>query len=184
MQNAFLGNAVPDPVFHDDLDKISVRGTRNKTLFRAVMRDAHHCNGPSDVLDVAMTINEGILTEPLQAIEVRRLAASVWKYTSEGRNRVGQHGAWFTQKQIAALVTIPHLMALIGWLMGQNRPDSVGFLVADAMRDKYLPTWSREKFRAVRAMAVKTGWLVRTSAPRQGHAALYRWGPTRFGQRS
>lgn len=184
MQNPFVGNAVPDLVLDEGFNKIHVRGTRNNTLFRAVMRDAHYCDKLSDVLDVAKTINEGTFTEPLSDIEVGRLAASVWKYTSEGRNRIGQHGAWFTQKQIATLITVPHLMALIGWLMGQNRPDSAGFLVADAMRDRYMPTWSREKFREVRSMAVRTGWLVRTRAPRQGYAAIYRWGPTRFGRLS
>src|SRR5215510_15064455 len=65
---------------------------RNNALFRLVGRNAHYCDDFDQLLDCARTQNDQF-GEPMQDAEVVKVAQSVWKMTSEGLNRFGQHGA-------------------------------------------------------------------------------------------
>jgi hypothetical protein len=93
---------------------------RNNWLFRQLGRDAHHCDDFDSLLDRARTLNEQFAVS-LPDSEVVRAAKSVWKMTSEGRNRFGQYGAWISVNEIDGLVADPYLCTLLGWLRAHNR---------------------------------------------------------------
>src|SRR5215831_10844400 len=114
------------------------------------------------------------LCVPLEEAEVMRTAKSVWKMTTEGRNRFGQYGAWLSVSDVDRLVSDPHLCALLSWLKAHNGPDR-HFFVADGLKDKF--GWPRRQFTKARRAAIDGGWIVQASVPRRGHAAAYVWGP-------
>ncbi|WP_407149870.1 bifunctional DNA primase/polymerase [Bradyrhizobium sp. ORS 86] len=151
-------------------------GERNKVLWRHCMRDAHSCDTFDDLLDVARTFNEDSCVPPLDDDEVVNVARSAWKYTMDGTNRIGRHGAWLSAASLDEMVQDPYFTALIAWLQAQNGPDA-RFLVADGLREKF--GWPREQFRRVRRKAVRTGWIVPLTKPKPGKAVEYRWGEAR-----
>jgi hypothetical protein len=146
---------------------------RNNWLFRKLGREAHYCDDFDSLLDCAQTLN-GQLCVPLEDAEVMRTAKSVWKMTTEGRNRFGQYGAWLPVSDVDRLVSDPHLCALLSWLKAHNGPER-HFFVADGLKDKF--GWPRRQFATARRRAINGGWIVQASEPRRGHAAAYVWGP-------
>ncbi|WP_027545332.1 primase C-terminal domain-containing protein [Bradyrhizobium sp. WSM2254] len=127
------------------------------------MRDAHSCDTFDDLLDVARSFNEDSCIPPLDADEVVNVARSAWKYTMEGTNRIGRHGAWLSAASLDDMVQDPYFTTLIAWLQAQNGPNA-RFLVADGLREKF--GWPREQFRRVRRKAIRTGWIVPLTKPK------------------
>jgi Bifunctional DNA primase/polymerase, N-terminal/Primase C terminal 1 (PriCT-1) len=146
---------------------------RNNRLFRQLGREAHYCDDFDSLLDCARTLNEQF-GAPLEEAEVIRTAKSVWKMTTEGRNRFGQHGAWLSVSDVDQLVSDPYLCTLLSWLKAHNRSGR-HFFVADGLKDKF--GWPRRQFKKTRRRAIDGEWIVQASAPRRGHAAAYSWGP-------
>ena len=60
------------------------RGARNQSLFAALMHEALTASDEEDLVRKAIAINE-TYDPPLDFAEVRKVAASVWRYKSEGR---------------------------------------------------------------------------------------------------
>jgi hypothetical protein len=70
-------------------------------------------------LDRARTLNERF-EEPMPDGEVATIARSIWKYTSKGRNRFGQHGSWLPLADVDALIAEPFTLELLNWLQARN----------------------------------------------------------------
>ena len=158
-----------------------VIGRRNNVLFRACMKQAHHCDDLESLIDVALTVNAEVLP-PMDDAEVIKVAKSAWGYTERGENRFGQTGAWLAQSNVNALARDPALCALILWLKAANGPKAE-FLVADGLcAPKYLG-WPIDRLRQARRRAIETGWIVKIRREVKGVAALYRWGPASRGER-
>lgn len=150
-------------------------GGRNDTLFRQLGRDAHVYDNFEQLLDRAKTLNEQF-GEPLETARVVSTAQSVWRMTTEGRNRFGQHGAWFNGAELPELVRDPHLHALLSFLRWKNGPDA-RFLVANGLKDtSCFDTWSRADFIGARRRAIEEGWIEQIAKPSPGRGALYIWG--------
>jgi hypothetical protein len=143
---------------------------RNNWLFRQLGREAHSCDDFDQLLDRGQTLND-CLGDPMQEAEVAKIAGSIWKYTTEGRNRFGQHGAWITVNEVDSLVADPYELALLSWLDAHNRSDSK-FLVADGLHK--LLGWPRRPFQAARRRLIERGRLIPITRPRPGYAVLYR----------
>ena len=105
--------------------------------------------------------------------EVRKIADSVWKMTTEGRNRFGQHGAWLTTSDVDSLVAQPDVLALLVWLKARNCPNSK-FLVADGLAN--LLGWSRRTFKAARRRLIQSKRIIPLNRPAPGVSVKYRWG--------
>jgi len=89
---------------------------------------------------------------PLEEAEVIRIARSVWKITTEGRNRFGRYGAWLSVNDVDQLVADPHLCTLLSWLKAHNGPGR-HFLVADGLRHRF--GWPRRQFTKARQRAIE-----------------------------
>ena len=89
-----------------DASAMGADSGRNNWLFRQLGREAHHCDDFDALLDRARTLNEQFAV-PLEETEIVRIARSVWKMTSEGRNRFGQYGAWLSVNDVDQLVARP-----------------------------------------------------------------------------
>ena len=83
-----------------------------------------------------------------------RVAKNAWSYTHQGRNRFGQHGAWFPTDEVIAL-TAPgrhDALILLAYLRGQNGPDAT-FMIANGMAKNL--GWDRERFAKTRKLLVE-----------------------------
>jgi bifunctional DNA primase/polymerase-like protein/primase-like protein len=65
--------------------ELVIDGARNNTLWRQCMRTVHSCETFDALLDTAREINS-TFQPPLGGDEVTQVAASAWKYTTEGKN--------------------------------------------------------------------------------------------------
>jgi Bifunctional DNA primase/polymerase, N-terminal/Primase C terminal 1 (PriCT-1) len=149
-------------------------GQRNRALFTHCMRNAGQCVGFADLIAVAERFNANC-NPPLDADEVLRIAKNAWSYTHQGRNRFGQHGAWFPTDEVIAL-TAPgsqDLAILLMVLRGQNSPNAT-FMVANGMAKTL--GWDRERFAKVRKVLIEIGYVREVRSPSSGYGpALYRW---------
>jgi hypothetical protein len=119
--------------------------------------------------------------EPLPENEVRLKVEHWWDLTLADKNKFGPG----TLKGVGwqeALSDDPPLLALICWLKGKNRPNSL-FLVANGMwiyLNQGQPDgwWSEDKVSAARRRAVDGGWIKKVRKEYRGVAAGFEWGPT------
>jgi len=143
---------------------------RNYKMFAHLGREAHHCDDFEQLLDRAKTLNEEF-AEPMAEAEITGIVRSIWKYTSEGRNRFGQHGSWLPKADVDALIAEPFTLALLDHLQAHNGRDST-FWIADGLADVW--GWPRRKLPEARERLIKAGRIIRIGRPRPGHPALYR----------
>jgi hypothetical protein len=144
---------------------------RNNWLFRQLGRDAHSCDDFDQLLDRAQTLNEG-LGDPMQDAEVAKIAGSIWKYTTQGRNRFGKHGAWFPVNEVSAWKIGPDAFYLLAFLRAHNHPDAT-FWVANGLAETF--GWDRERFATARRRLIEHRYLKLVCRARQHQPALYRW---------
>jgi hypothetical protein len=147
---------------------------RNDALFRQLGREAHYCDDCDQLLDRARTLNEGFAV-PMPGADVATIAQSIWKYTSEGRNRFGRHGQkglWLPLADVDGLITEPFTLALLNHLKAHNGRDRT-FWIADGLAHRL--KWPRRKLTDARERLIAAGYIVRIGRPRPGHPALYRW---------
>jgi hypothetical protein len=144
---------------------------RNKALFVHLARDAHYCDDFMQLVDRAQTLNDHF-EQSMAKEEVTKVASSVWKMTTEGRNRFGQHGSWLTKADVDALINDPFELSLLSWLKAHNGPDS-RFMVADGLAELLL--WPRRKFRKARDRLIQSGRIIPLNKPSPGKAVLFRW---------
>jgi hypothetical protein len=92
----------------------------------------------------------------------------------EGRNRFGQHGAWFTTDQTNWLIDRDQDAALLVWFLKANQgPDSI-FMVANGLANRL--GWTVKRLASARKLARELGIIVCVRKARQHLAAEYRWG--------
>jgi hypothetical protein len=82
----------------EDARKRIPLGTRNNTLFKALLRHAPRCDDFDSLLDVARTLNMDC-NPPLPDSEVIEAAKSAWGYEVEGKNWVGRRARATTDKE-------------------------------------------------------------------------------------
>jgi hypothetical protein len=163
--------SVPTPSGAESWEQMRDGDGRNRRLFERLGRNAHHCDDFDALLDCALTFNQEF-AEPMSDAEVATITRSIWKYTSEGRNRFGQHGSWLTLADVDALIAEPFTLALLNHLKAHNAPDST-FWVADGFAN--VLKWPLRKFKKARERLINTGWIICISKRSPGHPAWYRW---------
>lgn len=153
---------------------------RNDAFFRQLGREAHHVDDFDQLLDRAMTLNEQF-GEPMQATEVTKIANSVWKMTTEGRNRFGRHGGYAPLELVQSLAPVdPDALALYVTLRAHNGPDSV-FPIANAMADSTIGLgWRR--FAKARKTIIEQGLVIQVAPQTRHRPAFYRWPIERAGR--
>jgi hypothetical protein len=130
-----------------------VEGQRNKTLFKALLRHARSCDTLDALFDVARTINDDSMLEPLPDAEVVKTARSAWRYETEGRNWAGGSGEiTITGDEIARLAAHSHGhdMALLYLTLKRAHWGRRSFAASpEAMaRDRVIPAWlDRRRYR-------------------------------------
>src|SRR5262249_53493032 len=85
---------------------------------------------------------------PMDAIEVAKTAGSAWTIQTEGRNRFGQHGAWFPQAEAISLAK-DHQdpLILLTFLRAQHGPKNT-FMIANGLADTL--GWTRKRLSSPR----------------------------------
>jgi hypothetical protein len=169
-----------------DVDLGSVQeGRRNAVFYPGVARIAQRVFQNGGTKDEVMTEALARNTEfpaPQPFHDVKKVVDEWWSLTLAGKNQFGpggrKSGNW-----MQALSDDPPLIALIGWLKEENRPNSEGFLVADGLvkylnRGQSYGWWSEEKLSKARRRAMDGGWIVKIRKEVKGVAALFQWGPT------
>jgi hypothetical protein len=148
-------------------------------LYRQLGREAHHVVDFEHLLRRAHTLNAEF-GEPMEATEVVKTAKSVWKMTIEGRNRCGQHGAWFPEQEAVSLATNHQdALILLTFLQASNGPNST-FWVANGLAETL--GWRRQRLADARTALIQLGYLKLMRAASQHGPALYRWGPKKHQQ--
>jgi hypothetical protein len=149
-------------------------GRRNDTLFKYCMRQARQCDNFDALVEQARVFNTGSCTPPLGDDEVIRTSRRAFYYTARGENRFGTTGSWLPTETVRSLAADPYLCTLVNFLQAEHRPNQP-FWVADGLEKRL--GWSRRKFQAARREAINQGFIEMISTYRQGHPALYRFGP-------
>ncbi|MBB5755138.1 bifunctional DNA primase/polymerase [Prosthecomicrobium pneumaticum] len=128
--------AVSDPC--SDL----ILGKRNDTLWRMAMRAAPHVDDLNGLLDWCQTRNSEAPI-PLGDDEVSRIAASAWKYESEGRNWIGTGRRLIVPHVLVETLAMddPHAFALLLYLRKTH--------------------WGRDDFVLAKGTAEALGWTLR-----------------------
>ena len=153
-------------------DERVTEGHRNDSLWRHCMQSAHYCDDFDAVLDVARTRNATFLP-PLPHGEVAKIAASAWKYTERGENRMGRPGVWFPASEANYLIrNDPDAFLLLSYLRANNGPTRT-FMIANGL-ERDLPLTRKRLAAARRRLTGPYVRLVRR-ARKRGGAALYRW---------
>lgn len=149
-------------------------GKRNDSLFRHLMREAHHCDTFADLLDVAQGANDDFLP-PLPDAEVVKAAKSAWGYTQRGENRFGQKGVWWPKDTANNLIAFdPDGFLLLSFLKANNGPRAQFWITNDGI-SKTL-NWPRQRVSATRARLIDCGFLSCVRPAASNRPAVYRWG--------
>jgi hypothetical protein len=150
-------------------------GQRNDELFRHCMKCARACQSLDELLAEAEDFNIMHCSPPEDADKVVGIARRAWCYTEEGRNRFGQHGAWFPLDEINALTVPNHqdVLVLLTFLRGNNGPDA-RFMIANGLTKTL--GWGLQRLRKARKLLVTLRYVREVrSASGRGGAARYRW---------
>jgi hypothetical protein len=84
------------------------QGYRNNVLFCSLLRRVKACDDTDALFDTAQTLNTDF-DPPLEASEVAKVALSVWRIETEGRNWVGKEQRVYTLKsELEALAAHPN----------------------------------------------------------------------------
>jgi DNA-binding XRE family transcriptional regulator len=142
-------------------------GRRNETLFRLLLRQAPYCDTFDDLLDVASTINDGSLEEPLPPAEVAKTASSAWGYEQHGDNWAGQEARTVTPKtEFDILQQNLNAFGLLTKLRLEHGARPQPFAVSpEAMAKNEVLTGWRDKRRYQKAR----DWLIENGFLEQAH---------------
>ena len=123
----------------------------------------------------------------MEATEVTKIASSVWKMTTEGRNRFGQHGSWLPTHEVNRLIGEPDTLVLLTFLKANNGPDAE-FMIANGLAEgpnAKLPM-NRKRLSSARDRLLELGYvrLTRVAGGWDRKPALFKWcSPGRERQR-
>ena len=139
------------------------RGQRNISLFKIALRQARHCDDLESLIDVMLTINEG-LSEPLPSTEVVRLATSAWRYETTGTNWVGQEPRAVleadTVKQLSMAKNGPDAMMLLSNILvahGARHSRGEPFAISPAAMSGTVLPWGPNRIRNARRHLSSSG---------------------------
>lgn len=141
------------------LSEPGANGTRNDTLFRRLLRAAHHTPAQEELMQIASRINSEF-PMALGTEEVMRTVASVWRYKEQGRLFVpgGEANAVVFHSDVQHLWDQPLALSLLiqlrmahGWRNGSE------FTLALAMADTM--GVSPKTFRSARDILVERYFL-------------------------
>lgn len=163
----YLSNSGPRP----KMRQMREGDGRNNWLFRQLGSEAHSYDDLNRLLDRAQTLNKE-LVDPMQEAEVAKIVGSIWKYTAEGRNRFGKHGAWFSLDEVERFNGESDEFFLLGFLRAHNQPEAT-FMVANGLAERL--GWTLRRLVLARSHLIARGYLKIVRQARQHIAALYRW---------
>ena len=146
-------------------------GQRNHQLFRHSMRCAAQAKSLEEVIEAGRSFNARC-APPLEETRVISTAQSAWNYTTQGLNRFGQHGAWFSAEEIVGLLSNQDAFFLLAFLRAHNGPQSM-FMCTNSLSEQL--GWPRLRLSAARYRLVELGYVRCIRAAGRGHAALYEW---------
>jgi hypothetical protein len=154
-------------------------GVRNHTLWRRAMVVAHSVSSLLKLEAEMARINAVECDPPLDADEVRRLAASAWEYEERGSNWVGQGGArvYLTTEELEALTCDPDAMVLLLILRRAHRKRRGTFAISprSMASEGHLKGWSERRIRNARVALLRRGFLLPVHAGGHGEGD-----PSRF----
>jgi hypothetical protein len=116
-----------------------------------------------------------MFAEPLPDGEVMSTTQSIWKMHCGGRNRFGQHGAWFPIQEVEALIRGDQdAFVLLGFLRAYNGPDAC-FMVANGLADTL--GWTRKRLAKARGRLIELEHIAKINerSPSPGNPGRYRW---------
>ena len=135
------------------------------------MKNAHHVDSFDDLLDVGRTFNDNC-EPPMEDSEVMSAVRSAWEITERGRNRFGQHGAWFPVEEVNRLVDDQDAFFLLAFLRAHQGPDAM-FMCANGLADKF--GWHRIRFANARRRLIELKYFIPIRQAGRGHPAKFRW---------
>jgi hypothetical protein len=165
------------PAFVPDMRGMRQGDGRNNRLFKLGLRHVKSCDDFDQLLDWCRTQND-FCAQPMEDKEVMGIAQNVWRYESNGLNRVGRFGAYFPIEEINKLVGEPDDLCLLAFLRAHNHPDST-FMVANGLAKRL--GWCRERLVAARRRLIQARYLTMIRQAGQHTPALYRWGRQGYG---
>jgi hypothetical protein len=165
-------------------------GRRNDSLFRLALAMAHDAESLADLLERASRANAELSRPPLPAAEVRRAAASAWRYKLDGRlMTTGMNSSiLLPSASIARLLTAGETdaMALLALLRkahsGQiGRTFAVSPLALE--RARKIGSWDKRRYRNAARRLRDLGELVQVKPGGRGphDPATYRFAPPKKG---
>ncbi|MBT4007625.1 MAG: hypothetical protein HOF05_11290 [Rhodospirillales bacterium] len=128
------------------------QGWRNTSLFKALLRQAHHCDNETDLIDVAKTINDDF-PDPLPEAEVIKTAKSAWDIHARGENWSGKEARFqITRSAYNALSPDSNALNLFHCLQFSHGARSEPFAVSPkAMRKaNVIPGWGVDRYTNAR----------------------------------
>jgi hypothetical protein len=144
------------------------RGQRNDTLFRALLRQAPHCDDFGALLDCARTTAslhlDADANDPFTDAEVHKVAASAWKYELEGNNWVRSEARVYTTvSEFNALAAHSHgsdgLLLLTKLRLAHWNRSSFTISPKAMQRVRVIPGWAHGRYRNARGALIETGIL-------------------------
>jgi hypothetical protein len=154
-------------------------GSRNDAMFRAALRLAPDVAREADLLAALEDVNASRCTPRLDHDELARIAASAWRYETEGRN-FARRGGFTCSNAARDAIGDPDGF----WLLAHLRqfhpePGAIFAVAARAMAEAgTVPGLGEKRIRKATERLVEAGFLVRLHAggTGRGDAAQYRFG--------
>ena len=144
---------------------------RNSALFMAigpVARDIHRACGTRDqLLEIARTHN-ALCAQPMEEPEVERIVGNVWGMTREGRNVIGEPGAFCLN--VEHLEMDSDALKLFAFLRAHQGPHGL-FWCTNTLAERF--DWDRRRLADARRVLIEQGYLVSVRQAGRGHPALF-----------
>jgi hypothetical protein len=147
------------------------QGNRNNALWRNCMRRAHSCNNFDALLAFARDANVSY-QPPLEAAEVMKIARSAWDHTEAGRNRFGQHGAFFPIEEVVTMLHEQDAFILLAFLRAHNGPWTE-FWVSNGLSETL--GWTRKRLAATRQRLLELGYIEQVRRASRHTPALFQF---------
>jgi hypothetical protein len=146
-------------------------GRRTNWLLRQCMQEAPRCGTRDALIDVARDRNANCIP-PLEEEKVMEIVNWAWSKTEQGLNHFGQHGAWFSMEEVAAMLADQDAFVLLAFLRANNGPESL-FMCTNGLAEKF--GWDRRKLAAARRRLIELHYVKPIRQAGRGHPALFRW---------
>jgi hypothetical protein len=168
------------PVLRDlDLDPPKTRGSaaakdgeRGSRLFEHLMRAANCVSSFDELLDEAKRF--GVNCEPpMEDDRMLSTAESVWKYTEQGLNRFGQHGAWMAATELDAMIVDDQDALILLAFLRRHQGPAATFMCANGLAETF--GWHRVRLANARRRLIELGYFKPIRQAGRGVPALFRW---------